>query len=154
MVEIDMEKSLLERCRATTSSLSSSSRSQRVHSNETITTAQLGSVCWAIDSLHLDRGYNSADVRRACVDMGIPEVVIAPKQSHCHHKRTPVIPWDGVGPSNEPTLGSPTLVRCVATPTDSPNTAKLSSPCHDPLRQTVQTRTGVAPIGARSNLAA
>jgi transposase len=33
-----------------------------------------------IDSLHLDRGYNSTDIRQACADMGIPEVMIAPKQ--------------------------------------------------------------------------
>ena len=76
-----------------------------------------------VETLHLDRGYDSKAVQALCQAAGITDVICA-KNGHGAKPTTPNYPHPLVcdGPWNGPAHGSPTTDNSAATPTGVPTT--------------------------------
>jgi len=70
-----------------------------------------------VETLHLDRGYDSNLTTQRCHALGLTDIVCAKKK----RKPRSLSPSDCAGPLNAPTPGYPTLVSCAATPIGSAN---------------------------------
>jgi len=109
-----------------------------------------------IETLHLDRGYDSAVTITRCTELGLTDVVCAKKRVKGAPKAKNTSPSGCAGPWNAPTPGSPTSASYAATPTDSPTNASARSPRRHPHpdRQTRQMGEKMeqltTPIRARS----
>ena len=84
-----------------------------------------------IETLHLDRGYDSNRVRNEATARGIDDIICPKKRprgqaNHIKIKTQPPSVCDG--PSSGPTHGSPTTGNYAATPTATPNTAPPTRP--------------------------
>ena len=77
-----------------------------------------------VETLHLDRAYDSKAVRALCEAAGITNVICAKQNDHEAKPTTPSNQPPSVcaGPSNGPTHGSPTTGSSAATPTGVSNT--------------------------------
>ncbi len=84
-----------------------------------------------IETLHLDRGYDSNRVRNEATARGIDDIICPKndqeaKRTTSRSRRQPPSVCDG--PSSGPTHGSPTTGNYAATPTTTPNTTSPNSP--------------------------
>ena len=85
-----------------------------------------------VETIWLDRGYDSEVTRTRLVERGIDDAVIAKSARGEHPRARSTSRWDCGGPSNGRTRGSATSVSCAATPTASTPTAWPNSPWPSP----------------------
>src|SRR5450759_685872 len=74
-----------------------------------------------IETLHLDRGYDSNSPPNAARPWGSPTSSAPRRNARAKRRSKNRSPSDCDGPLNAPTHGSKTLVSCAATPTGSAN---------------------------------
>ena len=91
-----------------------------------------------VETLHLDRGYDSALTTQRCHSLGVTDIVCA-KRKRCARRNTRArlspkshSPSACAGPSNAPTPGSPTSASSAATPTGSAHNDSDRSPSPSP----------------------
>ncbi len=94
-----------------------------------------------IETVHLDRGYDTSTVRQTLRSFGITDACIPKKRSGPVKKKV-FVPEGSAGPSNARTPGWPTSVSCGATPTAGYDNASPSSPWLSPYSSPPSSSTG------------
>ena len=113
-----------------------------------------------IETIWLDRGYDSDATRERLVERGLHDAVIAQRRSGDRPDPPRSSRWDCAGPSSAPTRGCRTLASSVAIRTarsciDLPSSLWLSSSCSRPSRRRFFERSAMRPAhGPRSSTGA